>query len=250
MIAGAATASSASAEVCDASGKFCIVSPPTAASPWVAPQIVQFRLPAEATPDSSGGQWSQPGMYPGSLFPATLIAAGAPGGTSLYQATLAPSAEVSRGSNRFWPVDGAASVTLVARQSDPVCVCYHESTATFDNLPILGTIAGYNWRFKKTKRWYQVITTFTARHPIELEQLFHPSGFTKGRVDIGRIRAKRITTGIGPQRITQKLSAKFVHRYCAAFGRCGLFAESELGSPFDSQVLLWPLMRRVTVPGG
>lgn len=236
----------ASGEVCDASGRFCIVNPPTAANPWVAPQVVQFRLPAEAHPDYSGGWWKQGERPGGKLAAPVIVAPGPPGGTTLYQGVLQPVVSVDPVPNEFLPLDGTVSVTLTAQVSDDACGCYQETTATFDNLPILATLTGFDWRITRRRTSYRAVMSFTARSPVELKQLFHASGFEQdGSVDFGRLRVKRVTSGVGPQRITQTLGARSVSRFCEAFLRCALFTEAVVGAPFEGGSLLRSVQRPV-----
>lgn len=229
------------AELCDAPTHICIVNPPTAASPWIAPQLVQLRLPAEANPNYSGASWSQPGVYPQALesggYPIKgglqLIEQGAPGGTSLYQGTIEPGFSAGPNGNSFLPADGALTLTVEARASDPICECVKPfATTAFAGLPVLGAITGFNWRIVRSGKWFRAIMSLEARTPIRIEQIFHVSGFEKkGGVDFfPRPLMTRQVTGTGPLQMVQKLSARYVEHKCSGYQRCRLYAEGQMGS--------------------
>lgn len=255
---GAGTAT-ASAELCNPSGQICIVNPPTAANPWVAPQLVQLRLPSEADPYYSHAAWTQPGTFEGDFgrdlgqntYPELppklkLVEAGPPGGTSLYQAIVEPEVRVDPPRNVFAPADGTLNLTVQARHGDNACSCLKEVSATFEGLPILGTVAGFKWRIVHRRTWYAAVMSFYARAPLRLEQLFHISGFNGQKVHIGHLFVTRRKLGTGPQKIVQKLSAKYVERQCAPYRRCVLFSEATLGAPFINNNALWSQQRVVT----
>jgi|GEM_PF-6760221 len=254
---GAATAS---AELCNPSGQICIVNPPTAANPWVAPQLVQFRLPSGADPyNYSRATWTQPGAFEGD-FPRTLgqntypelgpklklIEAGPPGGTSLYQAIVEPEVRVDPPRSIFAPADGTLNLTIEVVRDDEACKCRKEASATFEQLPILGIVAGFKWRIVHRRRWYAAVMSFYARTPLRLEQLFHISGFDGQKTHIGHLFVTRRKLGTGPQKIVQKLDAKYVERQCAPYRRCVLFAEAELGAPFINNNAPWSQERVIT----
>jgi hypothetical protein len=248
-----AVPASAGAELCSPDGHICIVNPPTAANPWVAPQLVQFRLPSGADPyNYSRATWTQPGAFEGDFsrtlgqntYPELgpklkLIEAGSPGGTSLYQAIVEPEIRVDPPRNIFAPVDGTLNLTVEVVRDDEACKCRKETSATFEQLPILGTVAGFKWHIVHRRRWYAAVMSFYARAPLRLEQLFHISGFNGQEVDIGHLFVTRRKLEIGPQRIVQKLSTKYVERHCAPYHRCVLFAEAEFGAPFINNNAPW-----------
>lgn len=240
----------AGAELCSPDGHFCIVNPPTAATPWVAPQLVQLRLPSEADPTYSGASWTQPGV-PGADFPRSLesgrypikgnlqlLEQGPPGGTSLYQGSIEPwFAAEGEGSNSFLPVDGALVLSVVARHSDPICTCMKEISATFAGLPVLGAVTGFSWQIVRSGKWFRAIMSFEARTPVRVEQIFHVSAFKGGSVDLFPIPLMtRQVTGSGPLRIVQKLSAAYVQNKCSGYGRCRLYAEGQMGSAAESRL--------------
>lgn len=248
----------ASAELCDPSGQICIVNPPASSNPWIAPQLVQLRLPSDASAEYSRATWAQPGTFEGDFpralgqntYPALgprlkLIEAGPPGGTSLYQAIVEPEIRVDPPRNVFAPADGTLNLTVEAKHSDNACECLKEVSATFAGLPILGTVGGFKWRIVHRRRWYAAVMSFYARAPLRLEQLFHISGFNGQEVDIGHLFVTRRKLGTGPQKIVQKLSAKYVQRHCVPYRRCVLFAEAEFGAPFFSYNTPWAQQRVV-----
>lgn len=248
----------ASAELCSPTSQICIVNPPTAASPWVAPQLVQLRLPSDADPFYSHAAWTQPGTFEGE-FPRALgqntypelgpslklIEAGPPGGTSLYQAIVEPEVRVDPPRNIFAPADGTLNLMVEAKHNDEACGCLKETSATFAGLPILGTVGGFKWRIVRRRTRYAAVMSFYARSPLRLEQLFHISGFNGQEVDLGHLFVTRRKLGVGPQKIVQKLSTKYVERHCAPYRRCVLFAEAELGAPFINNNAPWSQQRVV-----
>ncbi len=254
----------AQAELCDPATRICIVNPPTAASPWLAPQLVQLRLPSEADPSYSGAAWTQPGV-PGAEFPRSLesghypikgklqlLEQGPPGGTSLYQGSIEPWFAAEReGSNRFLPMDGTLTLSVQARVSDPFCQCAKDTTATFAGLPVLGAVSGFTWRIVRSGKWFRAVMSLEARSPIRVEQIFQISAFTKGDVDFFPLPLmKRRVTGTGPLRIVQKLSAAYVHRKCSGYRRCQLYAEGQMGSAAEASAqdgLLSSISRPVAI---
>jgi hypothetical protein len=238
----------ASADLCDAASRICIVNPPTAANPWVAPQLVQLRLPSEANPAYSGASWTQPGV-PGAEYPnylrsgryplkgrLQLLEQGPPGGTSLYQGTIEPRFDSERrGSNTFAPVDGALTLSVVASQSDPACSCTKETTAIFAGLPVLSPFGRFNWRLVKSGKWFRAILSLEARTALRVTQLLYVSTFDGKQYDFFPLPLmKRRVIGTGPLRIEQKLSTAYVHNQCEDYRRCTLYADGEMGTAAES----------------
>jgi hypothetical protein len=240
----------ASADLCNTSGQICIVNPPTAASPWVAPQLVQLRLPSEANPAYSGASWTQPGVpnaeFPHSLATGTypnkgklqLVEPGSPGGTSLYQGTVEPNFNAGQGLNLFLPADGTLTLTVEASASDPTCQCVKTlASATFTGLPVLGAVTDFSWQIVRSGKWFRAIMSFEARTPVRATQIFHVSTFKGGRVHFFPTPLMtRQVTGSGPLRIVQKLSAAYVQNKCSGYQQCRLYAEGEMGSAAESRL--------------
>jgi hypothetical protein len=256
-------ASPARAELCDPASGICVVNPPSAASPWVAPQVVQLRLPADSRPEYSGASWTEAGI-PGGEWPRPLssgivnnglqlLEQGPPGGTSLYQATLRTDfAARATGVNSFAPADGTLSLTVMAGRSDPSCTCIRETTAAFPGLPVLGAIAGFDWRIARGGGFFRAVMSFGARTPVAVEQLFHISGYSKGEIDFLPLPLmRREVTGAGTVRVVQKLSTRYVRNRCRLYRRCDLVAEAILESPgggSETQGLLSSISRRIATP--
>jgi hypothetical protein len=255
-----AVPATAGAELCSPDAHICIVNPPIAATPWVAPQLVQLRLPSEADPAYSGASWTQPGVpYAFSLksgrYPLKgglqLVEQGPPGGMSLYQGTIESVFGSDLSGNVFLPVDGALTLSVVARHNDPTCECLKEATATFSDLPVLAAVTGFSWRIVRRGKWFRAVMSFEARTPIRVEQIFHVSAFKGERVDFfPRPLMTRRVTGSGPLRIVQKLSARYVQNKCSGYRRCLLYAEGQMGSAAESSLedgLLSAISRPITL---
>jgi hypothetical protein len=251
----------AKAERCDSTSHICIVNPPTAASPWIAPQLVQLRLPAEARPEYSRAAWTQTGLptgeWPHPLSSGVinnglqLLEQGPPGGMSLYQATLQSDLSAHQeGLDTFLPVDGVLTLTVTAGQVEQECSCIKELTATFESLPVFSAIANFNWHIARGRGFFKAIMSFEARTPVHAEQSFHGSGFSKQDIDFFPLPLmEREVTASGPVRIVQKLSIRYVRNRCRGYRRCELVTEGELQSVGGSegQGLLSSISRRIPV---
>jgi hypothetical protein len=258
IAAALAIPTAAQAELCDAPTGICIVNPPTAANPWVGPQLVQVRLPEDAQPNYSSAGWTQPGApegdYPHRLGGFQLVEQGPLGGTSLYQGIFEPDLRAhGPGPNVFMPLDGAVNLTVTAAHGDSACTCIKESTATFSGLPVSSTVASFHWQIVRRGRWFQAVMAFEARAPVRVKQLFHVSAFAKnGDVDFAPLplRERRVT-GIGPVRVVQKLSVRYVKHQCEGHRRCELVAEAVMETPTSARVeeeLLNSISRKVSLP--
>jgi hypothetical protein len=246
----AALAGTARAELCDPATRICIVNPPTAASPWLASQLVQLRLPAESNPAYSGASWTQPGVpeaeYPHGLesgrYPIKgklqLVEQGAPGGTSLYQGMIEPGFDSERpGNNLFLPVDGTLTLSVRSARADPGCECIKEDIATFAGLPVMSPVARFNWRLIRSGKWFLATMSLEARTPLRVSQILYVSGFDRKGYDFFPLPLmKRQLTGSGPLRIVQKLSARYVHNKCSDYQRCTLYVDGEMGSAVESRL--------------
>lgn len=243
VMAGVLWPVAAHAELCDPSTRICIVNPPSPASPWLAPQLVQLRLPAEASSTYSRANWTQPGVvdYPVYLqsgrYPIKgglqLIEQGAPGGTSLYQGTLEP--KFGEGGPAATPFDGAVTLSVIAAQSDPLCMCVKEAIATFAGLPVRAPVGRFNWRITKSGKWFRAIMSFETRVALRATQILYVSGFDGKRIDLFPLPLmKRVVTATGPIRIEQKLSVRYVQRACTEYRRCTLWADGQLGTAAES----------------
>ncbi len=227
---------SARAELCDPATKICIVNPPSAAAPWIPPQLVQLRLPAEAEPEYSGASWSQPGqswsdalrsgagLVRGGL---QLLEQGMPGGTSLYQGIL----EARYGYERpSLPTDGALTLSVVAGHRGSNCTCIEETKATFSELPVLSPIGRFNWRIVRSGKFFQAVMSLEARSAVQIKQLFYISAFDGEEYDFLPLPLmQRKVTGSGSVRVVQRLSARYVQNQCAAYRRCMLWADAKIG---------------------
>jgi hypothetical protein len=254
----------ARAELCDPATRICIVNPPTAASPWLPPQLVQLRLPAESNPTYSSAAWTQPGIlgaeYPHSLetgrYPIKgklqLVEQGTPGGTSLYQGMIEPGfGSEQPGSNLFLPVDGTLTLSVRSARADPGCECIKEDIATFVGLPVMSPVARFNWRLVRSGKWFLATMSLEARTPLRVTQIFYLSGFDGRGYDFLPLPLmKRQLTGAGSLRIVQKLSARYVHNKCSDYRRCKLYVDGEMGSAAESRLedgLLSSLSRPVVI---
>jgi hypothetical protein len=249
------------AESCDSTSHICIVNPPTSANPWIAPQLVQLRLPAEARPEYSRAAWTQTGLptgeWPHSLSSGLinnglqLLEQGPPGGMSLYQATLQSDLGAHQeGLNTFLPVDGVLTLTVTAGQVEQECSCIKETTATFESLPVLGAISNFNWHIARGRKFFKAIMSFEARTPVHVEQFFHGSGYSKQDIDFFPLPLMdREVTASGPVRVVQKLSIRYVRNRCRAYRRCELVTEGQLQSVGGSegQGLLSSITRRIPI---
>ncbi len=260
-------AGQAQAELCDTGTRICVVNPPTAASPWLAPQLVQLRLPTETNLAYSGASWMQPGVsegeYPRSLesdrYPIKgglqLVEAGPPGGTSLYQGTIEPIfGQTQVQTPLVLPVDGALTLSVVSKSTDPACNCVKEAVATFPGLPVLAPLARLNRRIVRSGKWFRAIMSLEARTPLRVSQIFYVSGFDGKQYDLfPHPLLERKVTASGPVRIEQKLSTRYVHRQCRAYRRCTLWADGEMGIAAESSLadrLLPSVPRPVTAGQG
>jgi hypothetical protein len=242
--AGGLFSAAAQAELCDPATRICIVNPPTTASPWLAPQLVQLRLPSESNPTYSTASWTQPGV-PGAEYPRfletgrppikgkiQLVEQGPSGGTSLYQGMIEPRFDSERlGSNTFAPIDGTLILSVSAARSDSGCECVKDDIATFAGLPVLAPFTRFNWRLVKNGKWFRATMSLDARTPLRMTQLLYVSAFDGKGYDFFPLPLrKRRVTGSGPLRIVQQLSARYVHNKCADYRRCRLYADGEMGT--------------------
>lgn len=228
-------AGQAQAELCDTGTRICVVNPPTAASPWLAPQLVQLRLPAETNLAYSGASWMQPGVpegeYPQRLDGLQLVEQGPPGGMSLYQGTIEPIfGKTQVQTPLVLPADGALTLSVVSKYTDPACNCATEAVATFPGLPVLAPLTRLNRRVVKSGKWFRAIMSLEARTPIRVSQIMYVAGYDgKEYTFFPHPLRERKVTASGPLRIEQKLSIRYVHRQCRAYRRCTVWAEGEFG---------------------
>jgi hypothetical protein len=237
----------AQAELCDPATRVCIVNPPTAASPWIPPQLVELRLPSEAEPQFAGASWTQPGVseYPNYLqtghYPIKgrieLVQQGPPGGTSLYQGTLEP------GGTALTPIDGTLTLSVDAARSNPTCQCVNHNVATFAGLPVLSPVAAFSWQLVKRGQWFKAVLSLEARTPLRLSQeLFGVGSASKERSVVFPLPyRKHVITGSGPLRLVQKLSVRYVQNQCAKLRRCSLSASAWIGTAAESAMEDGPL---------
>lgn len=254
IAAALAVPAAAQAELCDAASGICIVNPPTAASPWIPPQLVELRLPSEAEPQYSVASWTQSGVseYPNYLqtghYPIKgrleLVQQGPPGGTSLYRGTLEPNFnQEGPGANTFAPVDGALTLSVDAARADPSCQCSKHQIATFTGLPVLSPVAAFSWHLVKRGQWFSAVLSLEARTPLRLSQeLYGVGSASKERSVVFPLPyRKHVLTGSGPLRLVQKLSVQYVRNHCAKLRRCSLWASAWIGTAAESALEDSPL---------
>lgn len=195
VLLGFRAVETAQAERCSPDGRICLLTDASLDHPYQPPQQVQVAVDSAADYVIVKDAWNSFGGE------AERVSQGAPGGISIWQVPLRPI-----------EADSTITLEVYARVGDPAGFNY-SFTATFPNLPVLGTVLFGDSRIRRAGGQYLATFDYTARRPVTIEQQLW---LTTQEPYTSRVTTQTTETGVGAGTVTMRLDVEAAKRFLPA----------------------------------